>query len=136
MPRLPERCFARLSNDAALVELIGSGADCRIYEGLAPQRPTYPFVVVETEDEKRAHQFGALPSIAEARLRYAVYAKTNQAEADAIADAIYNALMGAEDYIDVEAVNFEDRNHSVEWDMDVNHRVFVTALQFQTYFEP
>lgn len=136
MPRLPECAFGRLSADATLTELVGSGTDCRIYEGLAPQKPTYPFVVVEMEDESRPHQFGAVPSLAEARLRYTTYSKTNAAAADEIADAIYGSLMGGEEFYDVQACNFEDRNHSVEWDMDAAHRVFVTALQFRFYFNP
>lgn len=136
MPRLPERCFAVLSVDATLAALIGTGDDARIYESLAPQKPTYPFVVVEYEDEERPHQFGALPSIAGARLRYMAYVKTNPAGADAIGNAIYDALMGAESSLSVEAVKFEDRNQSIEWDMDTGHRVFVTSLQFHIYFEP
>lgn len=136
MPRLVERAFGVLSAAAGVTALIGSGTSCRIYEGLAPQRSTYPFVVVEYEDEERPHQFGALPSIAGARLRYMAYVQTNPAGSDAIADAIYAALMGAETSLSVEAVNFESRNESIEWDMDTGHRVFVTSLEFQIYFRP
>jgi transcriptional regulator with XRE-family HTH domain len=40
------------------------------------------------------------------------------------------------EFYDVQACNFEDRNHAIEWDMDSSHRVFTATLQFRFYFEP
>lgn len=137
--RLFEGTFKYFSGVAGITALIGSGTDTRLYELFLPQDPTYPAVECEITDEEQAHQFVNLPTIAWKRAVFTCYSRVNQTDSDAIAEAIYDALMGtaaavaftaAAGELTIKAVHFEGRSFGYEENLEDHTKIFWTEIEF------
>ena len=89
MAELEAGLFSRLSNFAGLSSLVSS----RIYRGMAPQKPTLPFVVMQRIDGPRMQSLGGPIGIAQPRMQFDAYATTLDG-AYAVATQIRYALDG------------------------------------------
>lgn len=141
--RLVEATFRYLSGVAGVTTLIGSGTNCRLYELTIPQDPTFPLVVMEQVSDERPDQFDGLPTIAQKHLEFVCYSRTNQTASDALADAIYAALMGNETAwtaaagsLTVNSCHFVGRTYAYEWDNETGDgKLYSTTITFAVYHQ-
>jgi hypothetical protein len=88
----------------------------RVYFNVADEGTDLPFVLLEQVQEDQPHQFAAVPTMREPRLRLTSYAASIDG-AKALDGAIYTALMGAAaslPLITCQAVYFEGCSHDYD----------------------
>lgn len=74
---LPVSIFSKLSDvSSATAALIGSGSDCRVYPGQAPDEPTMPYVVFNGVSSNPAGTHDASSDFDEVTMQFSVIAAT------------------------------------------------------------
>ncbi len=79
--------LARLKAVTAITDIVGSGANARIYPEHLPQKPTLEAITFKLVSAPRIHASGADPGIVRSRWQIDAWAKTYRAARD-LGDAI------------------------------------------------
>lgn len=88
--------YGYLTGVSGVTDLIGTGADCRLYQDVMPAETAasssaLPAIVYSVTDEDLYEQFGANPTAARATLMFEIHAATGESRS-AVSDALYAAL--------------------------------------------
>lgn len=133
--RIYQALYKYLQTVSAVTDLVST----RVYDAHADQgRATkYPCLVIETIDDLRVHQIGAVPTATRRPVAIYCMAVVNPAAAETLADAVYAAIMGQETAITaaagsltVKSTHLNGRRNEFEDELETNQKLYSVVLEF------